>query len=75
MLSLLLNPNKQKKNNMDIPRDPAMLLSYVNMKLRDGGYKDFDDMCRALDLDGEDISRRLHEAGFDYMPAPVNQFR
>lgn len=52
-----------------------MLLSMVNMKLRDGGYESFDEMCRALDLDAEAIKSRLAAAGFEYMPAPVNQFR
>ena len=60
---------------MYIPEDPAMLLSMINMKLRDGGYASFYDLCRALDLDGEAIKARIAEAGFEYMPAPVNQFR
>lgn len=60
---------------MYIPEDPAMLLSMINMKLRDEGYTSFDELCRAHDLDGDAIKARLAKAGFEYMPAPVNQFR
>ena len=34
---------------MDIPKDPAMLLSFVNLKLRDM-YKSLDDMCDDLEV-------------------------
>ncbi|MDE6277024.1 MAG: DUF4250 domain-containing protein [Muribaculaceae bacterium] len=60
---------------MYLPNDPNMLLSIINMKLRDEGYSSFDEMCQALDLDKEGIEKRLNEAGFEYMAAPVNQFR
>ena len=33
-----------------IPKDPVMLLSYVNMKLRDM-YSTLDAMCEDLELD------------------------
>ena len=32
-----------------LPQDPAMLLSYVNMKLRDQ-YASLDDLCDDLDI-------------------------
>lgn len=60
---------------MTLPEDPNMLLSVINMKLRDGGYASFEELCRAEDLDGAEIEKRLASAGFEYMPAPVNQFR
>lgn len=60
---------------MYLPTDPNMLLSVINMKLRDEGYASFDEMCRALDLDKDAIEETLKAAGFEYMPAPVNQFR
>lgn len=60
---------------MDIPTDANMLLSIINMKLRDGGYADFDALCRAEDLDGDEIRGRLADAGFEYIAPPVNQFR
>lgn len=60
---------------MTLPEDPKMLLSVINMKLRDGGYANFEELCCAEDLDGAEIEKRLASAGFEYMPAPVNQFR
>ena len=32
----------------NIPKDPVMLLSYLNTQLRDF-YPDMDELCRALD--------------------------
>ena len=46
-----------------IPNDPVILLSYVNTKLRDY-YSSIDKMCEDLQLDNEEISRKL--AGIDY---------
>lgn len=59
---------------MTLPQDPFMLLSIVNMKLRDGGYESLDDMCLSLGVDKEEITQRLHDAGFDYNP-DIRQFR
>jgi hypothetical protein len=46
-----------------VPKDPAMLLSYVNLKLRDY-YGSLDALCEDLDLDRQEIADRL--AGIDY---------
>ncbi|MDO4496682.1 MAG: DUF4250 domain-containing protein [Bacteroidales bacterium] len=53
--------------------DPFILLSQVNMKLRDE-YSDLDELCAALDYDKEELVKRLAEAGFDYVPEQ-NQFK
>lgn len=58
---------------MELPKDPFMLLSVINMKLRDE-YPDLDSLCGALDVDAETLQSRLHAAGFDYLPE-ANQFR
>ena len=55
-----------------IPRDPAMLLSFVNMKLRDF-YGDPDEMCDDLDCDREEILRILSGYGCTYDPK-LNRF-
>lgn len=57
----------------DMPQDPFMLLSWVNMKLRDY-YSSPEEMAEDLNLDLPAITAKLHEAGFDYLPA-ANQFR
>ena len=46
-----------------IPEDAMMLLSFVNLKLRDF-YDDLDDMCADLGADKETIIEKL--AGIDY---------
>ena len=50
---------------MTIPNDPAILLSFVNTKLRDF-YADFDEMCQDLELDGGEIERKLAAIGYTY---------
>ena len=50
-----------------LPTDPAMLLSYVNMKLRDE-YATLDELCAALDADRSELEQRLAAAGFEYSP-------
>ena len=53
--------------------DVNMLLSLVNMKLRDH-YADLDDLCRAQDLDKEARIARLASGDFHYQP-DQRQFR
>lgn len=50
-----------------------MLMSVVNMKLRDS-YASLDALCEDMDLDRASLEARLAAAGFDYQPG-VNQFR
>ncbi|MBS7364721.1 MAG: DUF4250 domain-containing protein [Paludibacteraceae bacterium] len=49
----------------NIPSDPMMLLSFLNMKLRDF-YSNLDELCNALDLDKEEIVKKMTDAGFEY---------
>ena len=46
-----------------IPKDPVMLLSFVNLKLRDY-YANLEALCEDLDVDKEEIVSKL--AGIDY---------
>lgn len=48
-----------------LPKDPVMLLSYVNLKLRDY-YKSLDALCDDMDVSREDIVRRLEGIGYCY---------
>ncbi len=50
---------------MYIPQDPAMLVSFINMKLRDQ-YTSLDDLCYDLDLDREALTERLAAAGYTF---------
>ena len=58
---------------MTLPTDPYILLSYINTKLRDE-YPSMEALCDNLDIDAEEISQRLSDAGFSYNPE-INQFR
>ena len=57
---------------MALPNDPIMLLSVVNLKLRDF-YKDLDALCEDLDADRADLCAKLRAAGYEYNPQR-NQF-
>lgn len=46
-----------------IPKDPVMLLSYINLKLRDY-YGSLDALCEDLDLDRQELEQKLQ--GIDY---------
>lgn len=51
--------------NYDIPSDPVMLLSFVNMKLRNY-YPSLEAMCDDLDLDAVDLQLRLGAIDYHY---------
>lgn len=50
---------------MSLPKDPIMLYSIVNMKLRDF-YSSLDALCDDMDEDRAEIERILASAGFSY---------
>lgn len=58
---------------MSLPKDPIMLYSAVNMKLRDE-YSSLDQLCDDLGVDRASLEKKLHDAGFDYDPW-TNQFK
>ncbi len=55
-----------------LPQDPIILLSYVNTKLRDE-YTGLEDLCDALDIDREELVRKLEGVNYRYSPER-NQF-
>ena len=50
---------------MDLPQDPMMLLSFINMKLRDF-YPTLDALCEDMNLDKEELVAKLAAFGFEY---------
>lgn len=48
-----------------IPSDPIMLLSYINTQLRDN-YPSLTDLCTSLNVDREEIERKLESVGYKY---------
>lgn len=57
---------------MKLPQDPVMLLSAVNMKLRDY-YDNLDDLCPSEGVEKDDIVRKLRAIGYEY-DEKSNQF-
>ncbi|MDE6709625.1 MAG: DUF4250 domain-containing protein [Oscillospiraceae bacterium] len=57
---------------MNLPKDPYMLLSVVNMKLRDN-YSSLDALCDDMEADGSEISETLKKIGYVY-DSESNQF-
>ena len=58
-----------------LPQDPVMLLSYMNMKLRDN-YSSLDALCDDLEINKEelaDIVSKLEGIGYTYN-SERNQF-
>lgn len=50
-----------------VPKDPAMLLSFVNTQLRDF-YPTVDEFCRAKDVKKEKIDAILASIDYQYDP-------
>ena len=50
---------------MALPKDPFILLSMINMKLRDS-YSSLDALCDDMDEDKDKIISTLSAAGFEY---------
>lgn len=55
-----------------IPKDPAILLSFVNTKLRDF-YISLEEMCSDMELNREEIEEKLKTIGYTYAD-DKNQF-
>ena len=50
---------------MALPKDPFMLLSYINTQLRDN-YSSLEELAATLGVNAEDIENSLDGAGFTY---------
>ena len=61
-----------RKQKMALPSDPIMLLSVVNLKLRDF-YPSLDALCDDMDADRDALCKALSAVGYAY-DAARNQF-
>lgn len=55
-----------------LPKDPAMLLSVINTKLRDF-YPSLDELCAQMDVDKQVLEDRLASIAYEY-DTDTNQF-
>ena len=56
----------------NMPKDPAMLLSFINLKLRDY-YSSLEALCEDLQVEKQEICEKLAMIDYEY-DAALNQF-
>ena len=64
---------KKEREIMNIPKDPIMLMSYINTQLRDN-YSSLTEFAKSNDLDEEEIITKLGNVGYKYDPEE-NRFK
>lgn len=57
----------------NIPKDPVMLLSYMNTQLRDH-YASLEDCCLALGINSDEVAHKLASIDY-YYHDEQNQFQ
>ena len=55
-----------------LPKDPILLLSVVNTKLRDF-YADLDTLCQEMQIEKKELTEKLASIDYEY-DAELNQF-
>ena len=58
---------------MTLPKDPMILLGFLNMKLRDG-YASLREFCEEHDADLDELVKTLADVGYHF-DEKTNQFR
>ena len=51
---------------MKIPKDPYILLSFINTKLRDE-HKSLEDLCKSLNIDQYELETTLDSIDYTYI--------
>ena len=49
------------------PKDPVMLLSFINTQLRDF-YPSMEELCKAMDVEKAEIDEKLAMIDYEYDP-------
>ena len=65
--------DKERSDIMELPKDPAILLSYINTKLRDD-YPDLEELCASLSVSQEELEKKLAAIDYRY-DRKQNQFK
>lgn len=58
---------------MNLPQDPAILLSYVNTMLRDK-YENLDELCEDYGVHKSELTEKLKNIGYEYSEK-LNRFK
>ena len=59
-------------SNSSVPQDPVILLSFLNLKLRDS-YPALDALCEDLGLNRQELEEKMKAIDYEYSPEQ-NQF-
>ena len=62
----------QYKEDFSMPKDPVMLLSFVNTQLRDN-YNTLEELCKSYMISEEEITNKLKSINYEYN-TEKNQF-
>lgn len=57
---------------MELPQDPYILMSFINLKLRDF-YANLDELCKKEDIEKEWLIEKMKSIGMEYS-AENNKF-
>lgn len=49
-----------------LPKDTTMLVSSINMLLRDNEFDSLEDLCAYFERDVEEVKEELQECGYTY---------
>lgn len=52
-------------SNTNLPKDPVILISFINTQLRDN-YTSLDDFCAYYEADKEELTENLLDYGYQY---------
>lgn len=58
---------------MNVPKEPYMLLSFINTKLRDD-FESLNSFCDSYNIDKKEIEEKLGKIGYKYILGE-NQFK
>ena len=62
----LAKKTRRRKEMERLPKDPFMLVSSINMLLRDEEYDSLEELCHSFDREPEDVKTELLKHGFVY---------
>ena len=48
-----------------LPQDPIMVMSFINLKLRDF-YPSLEALCEDMDINRQELIEKMLKAGFEY---------
>ena len=51
---------------MTVPKDPYILLSFINTRLRDE-YSSLNDLCKSMNINRNDLEAALSSIGYTYI--------